>query len=202
MRVAPYAIALTLVLQLGSPATLAAQDDTYVAPSDELTYANIIIEAMYPADKREQMVLNLASTVANQMATGQMTGPIFEEPGIKAIMDQFLRDFPETLRPTFSTHLPAIFEATAIAYTREYTLEELRDISAFARTPSGQRYFLSLEKLQSDPAVSRANTNMFRDIGPLAKEQGSKVRQQVEAYLLANPEILERLQKATEGKTN
>jgi hypothetical protein len=43
---------------------------------------------------------------------------------------------------------------------------------------------------------------MFRDIGPLAKEQGSKVRQQVEAYLLANPEILERLQKATEGKTN
>jgi hypothetical protein len=53
MRVAPYAIALTLVLQLGSPATLATQDDTYVAPSDELAYANIIIEAMYPADKRD-----------------------------------------------------------------------------------------------------------------------------------------------------
>ena len=200
MRVARYAIALAALVHLASPGVLAAQDDTYVAPADELAYANIIIEAMYPADKREQMILDLASTVASQMAAGMLTGPVFEEPGIRAIMDGFLADLPETLGPTFSKHLPKIFEATAIAYTREYTLEELRDISAFARTPSGQRYFLSLQKLMNDPAVAEANTSMFRDVEPVTKAQGTKVRQQVEAYLMANPEALRRLEKAGVGK--
>lgn len=201
MRVARHAIAFAAAIPLASPA-LAMQADSYVAPADELAYAKVIIEAMYPEDKRDQMVLDLASTVANQMAAGTMSGPIFEEPGIRAIMEQFLKDLPEVLRPTFTKHLPSIFEATAIAYTREYTLEELRDISAFAQTPSGKRYFLSLQKLQSDPAVASANTTMFKDVDPVTKQQGDKVRQQVEAFLMANPDALERIKKATEDQAN
>lgn len=201
MRGARHAIAFVAAIPLASPA-LATQADSYVAPADELAYAKVIIEAMYPEDKRDQMVLDLASTVANQMAAGTMSGPIFEEPGIRAIMEQFLKELPEVLRPTFTKHLPAIFEATAIAYTREYTLEELRDISAFAQTPSGKRYFLSLQKLQSDPAVASANTTMFKDVDPVTKQQGDKVRQQVEAFLMANPDALERINKATEDQTN
>lgn len=201
MRVARHAIAFVAAIPLASPA-LAMQADSYVAPADELAYAKVIIEAMYPEDKRDQMVLDLASTVANQMAAGTMSGPIYKEPGIRAIMEQFLKDLPEVLRPTFTKHLPAIFEATAIAYTREYTLEELRDISAFAQTPSGKRYFLSLQKLQSDPAVASANTTMFKDVDPVTKQQGDNVRQQVEAFLMANPDALERIKKATEDQAN
>ena len=85
-----------------------------------------------------------------------MIGPMFEEPGIRAIMDRFVANLPNTFRPIFAKQLPRIFDATAIAYTREFTLEELQDIARFAQTPNGARYFVNLQKLQSDPAVTAA----------------------------------------------
>jgi hypothetical protein len=115
-------------------------------------------------------------------------------------MDAYVADLPKTFRPLFAKNLPQIFEATAIAYTREFTLEELKDISAFARTPSGQRYFISLQKFQSDPAVAKANQDMFADLAPLQQAEGAKLRQQVEQYLIANPDVIRRLEKAGFGK--
>jgi hypothetical protein len=171
----------------------------YVAPADELAEAQVIIEAMLPPDKREQILLDLASAVAKQASAGFMNGPLFEEPGIKAIVDRFLVDLPMVYRPLFAEHMPKVLEATAVGYTREFTLEELRDIAAFARTPSGQRYFLRIQALQSDPGVAAASSAMFADLAPIAREAGVKVGQEVEAYLNANPEVVERLEKAGVG---
>jgi hypothetical protein len=199
MRVAPYALALAGLLFLASPGSLAAQDETYVPPADELAEAQVIIEAMLPPDKREQILLDLASTVAKQASAGFMNGPLFEEPGIKVIVEGFLADLPMVYRPLFAEHMPKILEATAVAYTREYTLEELRDIAAFARTPSGQRYFLRIQTLQSDPGVAAASSAMFTDLAPIARDAGIKVGQEVEAYLSDNPEVVERLKKAGIG---
>jgi hypothetical protein len=199
MRLAPYAIALAGLFHLAAPGNLAAQEVPYVAPADELAEAQVIIEAMLPPDKREQILLDLASAVAKQASAGFMSGPLFEEPGIKAIVDRFLVDLPMVYRPLFAEHMPKILEATAVGYTREFTLEELRDIAAFARTPSGQRYFLRIQALQSDPGVAAASSAMFADLAPIAREAGVKVGQEVEAYLSDNPEVVERLQKAGVG---
>jgi hypothetical protein len=200
MRVAPFAFALFAAMPMVSPVALAAQTTAYVAPADELAEAKVIIEAMLPPDKREQMLLEVASTVAKQAQAGFMNGPIFEEPGIKVIVDRFIADLPTLFRPLFAEHMPRILDATAIAYTREFTLEELRDISAFARTPSGQRYFARLQSLQSDPAVAAANEAMFTDLGPQARAASVRMGKEVEAYLMANPEVVERLQKAGAGQ--
>ena len=199
MRVAPFALALAAAVLTASPAALAAQNVTYLAPPEELALANVIIEAMYPADKREEMLLELSRSIASQYMTGMMTGPIFEEPGIRAIMDRFVADLPNAFRPTFAKHLPEIFGATAIAYTREFTLAELQDIASFARTPSGSRYFANLQKIQSDPAITAANQAYFADLGPLAKTMGAEVGMEVEEYLRANPELIEKLRKAGGG---
>lgn len=193
------AAALATVLLSALPAAARAQTEAYVPPADELAEASVIIEAMFPPDKREQILLDLAGAVANQAAAGMMTGQIFEEPGIKAIMDAYLADLPTNFRPLFAKHMPRIFEATAVAYTREFTLEELRDISAFARTPSGQRYFISLQKFQSDPAVAAANQAMFADLAPLQQAAGARLRKQIEEYLIANPAVIDRLDKAGSG---
>jgi hypothetical protein len=200
MRVASYAIALVGLVHLASPGSLAAQEEPYVPPADELAEAQVIIEAMLPPDKREQILLDLASSVAKQASAGFMNGPIFEEPGVKAIVDGFLADLPKVYRPLFAEHMPKILDATAVAYTREFTLEELRDISSFARTPSGQRYFLRIQALQSAPEVAAANSAMFTDLGPIARAASVKVGQEVEAYLATNPEVVERLRKAGVGK--
>lgn len=199
MRVSRYALTLAVAFQFGLPGALAAQDETYVPPADEMAEANIIIEAMLPSDKREQAILDMAVAVGNQAAAGMMTGPVFEEPGIKAIMDRYLAQLPEMMRPLFAEHMPKILEATAIAYTREFTLAELKDIGTFARTPSGQRYFVNLQKFQSDPSVAAANQAMFADLAPIQQAAGAKLRTEVQAYLVANPKVLERITKA-DGK--
>ncbi len=200
MRVAPYALALVAAVQTITPAALAAQDETYVAPPEELALANVIIEAMYPADKREAMLLELSRSIASQYMAGAMTGPMFQEPGIRAIMDRFVADLPDAFRPIFAKQLPRIFDATAIAYTREFTLEELQDIARFAQTPNGSRYFVNLQKLQSDPAIAAANQAYFAELGPLARTMGAEVGKEVETYLRANPDVVERLKKAGVGK--
>lgn len=201
MRVARYAIALIAAIQLGSPA-LAAQDEAYVPPADELALARVIIEAMFPADRRDQMTLNMSETVTKQFAGIFMKGPIYDDPGIKAIMDRFLADLPNTMRPIFAASIPQLLDANAIAYTRRFTLAELQDIAAFAQTPSGQSYFMSLQSLLNDPDIARANQAVFETGRPVIEQEARKVRQEVEAYFTANPDALERIKKASEGKAN
>lgn len=195
-RIAALAGAVCLAL----PGAAYAQAEPYVPPPEEMAEARVIIDAMFPADKREAIILDIGLAMADQAAAGFMTGPVFAEPGIKALTDKYLAALPEMFKPLYAKHLPMIFEATAIAYTREFTLEELRDISAFARTPSGQRYFIALQKFPADPAVAAANQAMFADLAPIQQETVARLRREVEDYLVANPEVLERLSKAGVGQ--
>jgi len=181
-------------LSLVSP--VHAQEAQYVAPADELAEAMAIMEAMFPADTREQMMLDLVASMGDQMAAAMMQGPIFEEPGIRAIMEEFLAELPETMRPAIVGYLPQMINSTAIAYTREFTLEELRDISAFAATPSGKRYLAKVQSLLNDPAVAETNQAFFEEVSLVQQDKAQEIRQKVEAFLKENPEVLERLQAA------
>lgn len=192
--------ALAGAVLVAFPGGAQAETGPYVPPADELAEAGVIIAAMFPEDRREQIVLDMAMTTGNQAAAGFMKGPVFEEPGIRAVVDRYLAEMPDAFRTLFAEHLPRIFEATAIAYTREFTLEELKDISAFARTPSGQRYFISLQKFPNDPAVAAANQAMFASLAPIQQEMVGRLRQELEEYLVANPEVVERLSKTTGSK--
>ncbi|MBU7580697.1 MAG: hypothetical protein KAF27_09520 [Porphyrobacter sp.] len=203
MRVARYAIALAAAIHLAAPGALAAQDADYAPPADELAYANIIIDTMFPSDQREQMMVEVGANVARQAADGMMTGPLFQEPGLKAIMDRYIDALPETLRPLFAAHLPKLMEATAVAYTRKFSLEELREISAFAQTPSGKTYFSSVQSLLGDPVVAEANQAMFAAAAPVLQAEQARLRKEIEGYLKANPDALSRLDRAsrqTKGK--
>jgi hypothetical protein len=200
MRFARHAVAFAAALNLALPAALAAQDEAYVPPPEELALARGIIEVMYPVDKREELLLAMAGNIAKQYSDGVMDGPLYAEPDIRAIMDKFMAEIPEALRPAFAKHMPIIFEATAVAYTRQYTLAELRDILAFAKTPSGQRYFSTLTELLGDPAVARANQAYFAELAPASRAYGEKANAALREYLMANPDVLERLRKSGLGK--
>ena len=182
------------------PGTAMAQVSDYKPPEAELAEAMFIMEAMFPVDTREQMMIDIVSAMGGQMATALMTGPVFEEPGIRAIMDQFMADLPETMRPLLAKYLPNMIKSTAIAYTREFTLEELQDISVFAVSPSGQRYFANVQRLLNDPVVISANQEFFAEVAVVQQQQGQLIRTRVEEYLTANPDAIERLQKAGVGR--
>lgn len=178
------------------PSSAYAQEVAYVAPQDELAEAMIIMEAMFPVETREQTMLDLIATMGNQMGLAAMQGPVFEEPGIRAIMDEFIAELPSLMKPHIVKYLPQMIDATAIAYTREFTLEELQDISAFATTPSGKRYFAKLPTVMNDPIVATANQRFFQDVANIQTDQAAKVSAKVQAYLEANPDVLERLKES------
>ena len=184
-------------LTLATPAL--AQTDAYTPPADELEEAMAIMDVMFPPDRREQDMLDTAMTMGDQLATSMMTGPVFEEPGIRAIMDEFLAKMPDIMRPAITKHLPAMIKSTAIAYTREFTLTELQDIRAFASTPSGRRYFSNVQKLLADPVVAEANQTFFSELNAVQQVELQKLQRDVVEYLQANPEVAERLQDAFRG---
>jgi hypothetical protein len=140
--------------------------------------------------------------MGNQMAASMMTGPSFEEPGIRSIMDDFLLTLPEIMRPLITKHLPSMIKSTAIAYTREFTLSELQDIRAFASTPSGQRYFASVQSLLADPVVAEANEAFFAEVNAAQQVEVEQLQGRVVQFLQDNPDVVERLQAAGVGQSN
>lgn len=195
------ALGASLVLAASLGSTAHAQD-TYVPPEDELAEAMAIMDVMFPAETREETMLETAVTMGNQVAASMMTGPIFEEPGLRAIMDEFLAGLDDLMRPAITKHLPAMMKATAIAYTREFTLEELQDIRAFASTATGERYFSSVQRTLSDPAVAEVNQKFFTDVNTLQQQQVEQLQAQIIEYLENNPEVVERLENAGVGQEN
>ncbi len=180
----------------------AAQDAPYVAPEAEMVEAMSIMNAMFPADTREEMMLDTVRIMGSQMADSLMQGPVFDDPGIRAIMDEFIADLPETMRPAIAEHLPAMIKATAIAYTREFTLEELQDINRFATTPSGRRYFGNVQSLLADPVVAETNQEFFQSVSEAQAAQLPLLQAKLMEYMQANPEVVERLREQGAGQNN
>lgn len=201
------ALALALALVAGLPVVAVAQSPStgrspasspladYVAPEEEMIEARVIMDVMFPPETRDQMMLDLVGAITSQFGSATMKGPIFEEPGIKAIMDEFIAGLPGAMQPMLADHMPKIVEATAIAYTREFTLDELRDIRAFANSPSGARYLSSVQALINDPAVAAVNQELFAQAGDLQNAQSAIVQEKVKAYLIANPEVIDKLRE-------
>lgn len=196
------ALSTCMVAGLSLSTAVSAQDADYVAPEDEMAEAMIIMEVMFPVDTRDEMMLDTVRTMGDQMATSMMNGPIFEDPGIRAIMDEFIADVPEMMRPAIVEHMPSMIKSTAIAYTREFTLEELQDIRAFATTPSGRNYFGNIQSLLADPAVAATNQEFFAKVSEMQAEQIPVLQQKLAEYLAANPKVIERLQQAGVGQTD
>lgn len=195
------ALGAGLALSASFGSTAHAQD-AYIPPEEELAEAMAIMEVMFPAETREDAMLEAAVTMGNQVAASLMTGPIFEEPGLRAIMDEFLAGLDDLMRPAISKHLPAMMKATAIAYTREFTLEELQNIREFAATPTGQRYFSSVQRTLADPVVAEVNQKFFSDVNALQQQQVEELQTEIIAYLEANPDVVERLEQAGVGQEN
>jgi len=200
-------IGFAALLAFASPATAqveASQADAGAETIDpaELAIAKEIMDAMFPPEAQEEMLLSMMGNVADQFGQGAMQGPIFEEPGIKAIMDEFIADIPEKLRPLIEEHFPKMKEANAVAYARLFTLEELQDIVAFANTPSGATFFRNSTEVLSDPDVAAVNAEYFQSVAEVQALEAPLLRAKVMRFLDENPEVLERLAEQTGSANN
>jgi hypothetical protein len=181
------------ILAVTTSAAATAQETPAAQAADpaELAEARAIMEIAFPTAERDETFGTMAGQFLDQFR--RAIPDAVTDPGLKAILDAYLDDLPARLMPMMRVHLPKIIEATAVAYTNEFSLQELEDIHAFARTESGRRYFSQSAKLVGDPAVAAANTAYMGDLQHLQKTLGEEFMKEVIAYLEEHPEVLEQL---------
>ncbi len=78
-------------------------------------------------------------------------------------------------------HLPTMLDAMAKAYARRFTLVQLKEMSVFFATPTGQAYLMQAPTIMSDPDVGVwMNQLMTRSMHRLP-EQMAKLKADIEA---------------------
>ena len=168
--------------------TSAATNRTDGDAPARLAEAQAIIRIMFPPAERQQ-TMNKVMTAFSTQVRQTIPGTALSEPGLKKILDEAFDDLMVRLRPVMAQHMPQIFEATAIAYTHEFSLTELKDIHTFAESQSGRRYLSRSAALISDPAVAEANRAMMVDAQQMAQTGVRAMREKLIAYLGAHPEL-------------
>jgi hypothetical protein len=156
--------------------------------SAELTEARSIVAIVMPSDRRDQMAEQLIQQFSGQVA-GALDLEKIGDPGLVSLFDNYRRDLITAMMPTVHANLPKIAEAMAIAYTHEFSLAELKDIHAFAETPSGKHYLSRSTAIIGDPTVAAVNTAYVRELQQVAAPKAAEFRARVVAYLRAHPEV-------------
>jgi hypothetical protein len=72
--------------------------------------------------------------------------------------------------PKIRAAMPALVEANAQAYAREFTADELRQMIAFAETPAGKHYIDRYDFLQMSPEVVAAQRDLGEQLQPVLED--------------------------------
>lgn len=194
---APVAAALIMI---GRPAAAAAVQApaTHCDKAAKLAEAHAIIAIMFPPATRDAMVRKLMDQLDAQFRQGTGIGN-FGDPGFNKIVNDALDAMHPRQIEMLQQHMPGLLDASAMAYTRMFTLDELKDVHAFATTPSGARYLQRVVDVMGDPGVAKANADLIADAQKLAISMSGDLKDKLVAYLKAHPEVLEKL-KAEETK--
>ena len=186
---------LAALIATAAPVAVHAQTATATTnQSAEMKEARSIIAIMFPPAERDQKMHDMLTNITAQMkgSMGQLES--VGDPGLKAIVDRFVDNVPDKLMPTVRKYFPSMLEAQAEAYTHEFSLEELKQIHAFAMTPAGKHYFSKVTDLLKDPAVAKANEQYFAALHGLQQQEAMGLRKEIMAYLKAHPDVAKKLE--------
>ena len=163
----------------------------------EMAEAHAILAIMFPPAEREATFDKISKALVTQFRAS-MPPDAFKDPGLKAIIDESIDKSVEIQRPVLRKHLPDYFGAIEAAYSHEFTLAELKDIHAFALTPSGRHYLSRSSALVSDPAFGKAMTDMMVDAQAATQPLIKDMTEKVTTYLKAHPDVAAKI--AAENK--
>lgn len=135
------------------------------APSPErLDLARKFISVSLPADDTIENIRAgfLGSASADLMEVEDKA----EREAATAKMDAVFTRFEPKLREL----LPQFLEANAQAYAQEFSADELRQMLAFAESPTGRHYTAQKQMLGMSPDVVRAQYQLIHGIEPMVEE--------------------------------
>jgi len=156
-----------------------------------------ILDVAFPPDRREDMLDKLQSDLFAQMMPKRADW--MQEPGVKKIVDDFIAEAKAQQRAVYAKHLPDQVDAMASAYAHRFSLAELKDIDAFAHSPSGRHYFSESLAIVGDPAVAKVNAAAIADIRSVTEALVPGFKDKLVTYVKAHPDLAAKI--AAEAKT-
>lgn len=192
----------TAMIAAALPAAALAQSAPAAAGEDaaKLAEAHAILGIMFPPERRNQIFQTVLTQVATQVEQIASSKDTSGDAGVDAILAKFKSDAAGAARQVILDHLPQLMEANAQAYTHEFSLDELKQIHAFAQTPAGSHYMSRAAALVSDPSVVAANSALGNDARTLIQGQTAKLRSDLAAYFKAHPGVAEKVNATAEKK--
>jgi hypothetical protein len=188
-RPSPTFLAALTIPLVASP--LSASSDEYdekarsvvvSAPGTNTTALALAEETVaigYPEERREALFFATMDQTVMQMR--QAIAPTLpdNDPGAVAILDEWIAQYTQESKDVLKRHIPDIMAGMTQAYASIFTVGELRDILAFVRTPSGQRYFELSPAVLGEESFARANQAYLDEsmalIGPAQRELMQKL---------------------------
>jgi hypothetical protein len=197
---ASFAGAMLLVPAAAAAAPQSPVTVVVPSPADpaRLAEAHAIMDVMFPPDRRQAMLDELQSDIFAQMMP--KGADWMQDPGVKQIVDEFIADAKAKQRVVFAKHLPDQIDAMASAYARRFSLAELKDISAFAHSPSGRHYLSESMAIVGDPDVARVNSALVADIRSVTDALVPDFKEKLVAYVKAHPELAAKIAAEEKAK--
>lgn len=177
---------------LAAPTPPAASGAPAAPSPAAIGHAREIVDIILPPARYQELADKLT-----QMVMGHLRGALlgqYDDPGIRQIVDAYLAKVPGRLRPVNERHIPLIVEAMVQSYAREFSADELKQISDFGKTPAGAHYLAKSLALQADPEVARANQAYFSEAAQTTQAGVPDLRLDIINYLAKHPEVARRLQ--------
>ena len=167
-RISVFAIAASL---LAMPAQASAPADAVTATPAVLTAANAVDpDAIVLARELVTLIYPLSDSVDYLRTSWAESLDSIENVSMRSRVKQEYERSLNRIEQVMSAHFPVMQEAYATAYAREFTANELRELIAFTRTPTGRHFVSDLEFADYDEAVLEANYAMSEEMEPIMYE--------------------------------
>ncbi|MGB3796697.1 MAG: hypothetical protein WA957_10400 [Alteraurantiacibacter sp.] len=150
MKLAVLVIAASIGIAV--PGMAQAQDGT---PDARLELAQEIIETGYPLEARMGMFDQVIGQMLTQMRASFPNLKESAEAG--AIYDRHAERVQATSMDVLSRHIDPIMNSLAVAYSDQFTLEELQALHSFIMSPQGNGFLARMADANAHPAFAEAN---------------------------------------------
>lgn len=150
---------------VAAPASAMAQAaEPAVQPSaDRLAAAQRVMGALMPEEQRDAMIEQMISALMANMVEGVKRGLGADTRLARSeagpVFDRFVKRQEALAIAQLKTELPAMIDAMARAYARRFSAEQLDEMHAFFRTPTGQLYVRESMNIMADPDVAAWQRN-------------------------------------------
>ncbi len=139
-----------------APAAPAAA--TAIEPA-RLAAAKRVVETVFPAAQREQMMTAMVGSMTKAMLGSLMQQTdiarmIEKEPRARPVFERFIEQQQSKTAATMKDNLPGMVDAMANAYARRFTEAQLKEMQTFFETPTGRMYVAQSMTIMSDPDVT------------------------------------------------